>query len=102
MKRRTFLSSAAGAAALPAAAAAQQPKRPVRMHVGTQHWQPTPENLQYIKRHGVDHIACWPLEVRDATMADDLARAREQVEKAGLHLDVVAPPLLAGAPAAAI
>ena len=72
------------------------------MHVGTQHWRPTPENLSYIKRHGVDHIACWPLEVNDATMADDFSRAREQVEKAGLHLDVVAPPLLAGPPPAAI
>ncbi|MDA1315384.1 MAG: mannonate dehydratase [Acidobacteria bacterium] len=112
MKRRNFLSvssAIAGAAALqscgappPSDSSAKPQKKPIRMHVGTQHWQPTPENLQYIKRHGVDHIACWPLEVNDATMADDFSRAREMVEKAGLHLDAVAPPLLAGPPVAAI
>ncbi len=109
MERRNFLAIGATAVALqscqatsPAASDVQQSKRPIGMHVGTQHWRPTPKNLQFIKRHGVDHIACWPLEVNRATMADDFSRAREQVEKAGLHLDVVAPPLLAGAPVAAI
>ena len=72
------------------------------MHAGTQRWQPTPENLQYIKRHGVVHIAAWPLEVSDATVADDFSRAREIVEKAGLHLDVVSPPLLEGSRVAEI
>jgi mannonate dehydratase len=112
MKRRNFLSAttvAASAAALqscagsgPAEPEAPKDKKPVRMHVGTQHWRPTPENLQYIKRHGVDHIACWPFDVKDDTMADDFSRAREQVEKAGLHLDVVAPPVLGAPPVSAI
>ncbi len=109
MERRNFLSIGAAAVALqgcrapsPSASAVPRSKRPIRMHVGTQHWRPTPKDLQFIKRHGVDHIACWPLEVNRATMADDFSRAREQVENAGLHLDVVAPPLLGAAPAAAI
>ena len=102
MKRRNFLTSgaaAAGAAALPGCnarspydSAAPKQKKPIRMHAGT----------QYIKRHGIDHIACWPEEVNDDTMADDFSRARELVEKHGLHLDVVAPPLLHRAPVAAI
>jgi len=111
MKRRNFLSvsaAAAGAAlqncAAPGSSESEAPKekKPIRMHVGTQAWRPTPKNLQYIKRHGVDHIACWPLDVKDDTMADDFSRAREQVEKAGLHLDVVQPALLGSPPANAI
>ena len=111
MKRRNFLTAsaaAAGAAALPGCNArspydSEAPKKkPMRMHVGTQHWRVTPMNLQYIKRHGIDHIACWPDDVNDGTMADDFSRARELVEKHGLHLDAVAPPLLHRAPVAAI
>ena len=98
MKRRNFLTAGAAAAcaALPGCNArspydstASSQKKPMRMHAGTQHWRPTPEILEYIKRHGVDHIACWPHDVNDDTMADDFSRARELVEKHGVHLDVV-------------
>ena len=112
MKRRNFLTAGAaavGAATLPGCnarspydSAASNQKKPIRMHAGTQHWRPTPKILQYIKRHGVDHIACWPHHVNDDTMADDFSRARELVEKHGLHLDVVQPPLLGSPPPAAI
>lgn len=93
LDRRSFLT----------AARAQTPKRPVRMHVGSQRGGDLGrEHLQYFKRHGVEHIAGWPTGAAEATLADDLARAKEQCAKEGVSLDIAVPPLLAGAPAAAI
>ena len=67
MQRRQFLSLAgtttalagwAGVAALDRRSSAQEKQRPktVKMYVGTQRGPTTPQMLQYIKRHGVDHI----------------------------------------------
>ncbi len=61
MERREFLGAGAlaGAALLggcsqsqeTASASAEAPSgKPVKMHAGAQHWAPTPENLQFIKR----------------------------------------------------
>ena len=115
MNRRGFLASTgvAGAVALSGRGlhgvsagepAVRKPaaRKPMRMHAGTQHWRPTRENLEYIKRHGVDHIAAWPVDVKDDMLADDFARGRELCESHGIRLDVVPPPLLGGSPAAAI
>jgi mannonate dehydratase len=114
MIRRKFLTvagSAAGASVLsacnsdrssPPSPKTARERKPMRMHAGCQQWDLTPANLQYTKRHGIDHIAGWPGDAKEATLADDFARARELCEKHGVHLDVAEPPLLAGSPAAAI
>jgi len=74
-----------------------------RMHLGSQRRGDLGRaHLQYFKRHSVEHIAGWPPEAKEATLADDLARAKEQCAKEGVSLDVAQFPLLAGAPAAAI
>ncbi len=111
VNRRTFLSATAatGAGALSACADGSQdaaPKKPatgkpIRMHLGTQRTGDlSPERLQYFKRHGVDHIAGWPTDTTEATLADDLARAKDHCAKYGLSLDIAQVRLLAGAPVA--
>ncbi len=113
MERREFLGAGtlAGAGLLGSCSQSQQTAsasseapsgKPVKMHAGTQHWAPTPENLQFIKRHGVDHIAAWPPYAKEETLAEDFVRARELCEKHGISLDVVAPPLLGAPPPSAI
>lgn len=73
------------------------------MHVGSQRRGDLGrEHLQYFKRHGVEHIAGWPPQAKHATLADDLARAKERCSAEGVSLDVAQVPLLAGAPVAAI
>jgi len=109
--RRTFLSTATatGVAAAASCSRGEQPpsaaveRKPIRMHVGTQRrGDLSPEHLQFIKRHGVDHMAGWPLDAKEDTLADDLARAKETCAKQGLSLDIAQVQLLAGAPVAAI
>ena len=77
-------------------------RKPVKMHAGTQHWAPTPENLQLVKRHGVDHIAAWPPNGKEETLAEEFARTCELCERHGISLDVVPPPLLDTPPPSAI
>ncbi len=73
------------------------------MHLGSQRrGDLSREHLQFFKRHGVEHIAGWPPDAKEATLADDLARAKETCAGEGVSLDVAQVPLLAGAPAAAI
>ncbi len=77
--------------------------RPVRMHLGSQRRGDLGrEHLEYFKRHGVEHIAGWPPDARDATLADALSRAKEDCARHGVSLDIAQVPLLAGPPAAAI
>ncbi|MFN0172171.1 MAG: mannonate dehydratase [Bryobacteraceae bacterium] len=103
MNRRSFLTTGVAASA----ATAQTPsggrgRRPVRMHVGTQGKPLTRESLEYLKRHAVDHIAGWPAKWSEATMANDLSRARESCEKFGIRLDVAEQPRIHSAPVSAI
>ncbi len=70
--------------------------KPVKMHVGTQQGPMTPRMLQYLKRHGVNHI-CGSLPdpgARGAWIADDLRQTRDLCEQHGVALDMVALPLL--------
>ena len=68
MKRREFISVASfGAAAVGAAGSLQATDqsqwlqvKPLKMHVGTQRSPTNPQMLQYIKRHGVDHVCGYP------------------------------------------
>jgi len=62
----------------------------------------TRESLEYLKRHAVDHIAGWPSKWSEATLADDLAQAREYCAKFGISLDVAEQPRLHQPPASAI
>ena len=103
--RRTFLSATAatGAGALSACASGRRdtppktsaPRKPIRMHLGTQRTADlSPERLQFFKRHGVDHIAGWPTDPKEDTLADDLSRAKDHCAKYGLSLDIAQVRLL--------
>ncbi len=107
MDRRQFISTtgvAAGATALsscatqPEAGGESKPERkPIKMHVGTQRGPTSPEMLQYIKRHGVDHICGYPPrppEDRGYWTYEDVAKTREMCEQNGISLDVVQLPFL--------
>ncbi len=107
MQRRQFLSlagattalaGALGVAPLARAVAAdkQRPRRPLRMHVGSQRGPTSARMLQYLKRHGVDHICGYPADPgeRGYWTVEDLERTRDACEKHGIHLDMVALPFL--------
>lgn len=102
MDRRSILTSLSAAAAPSLTMAAPEPRRPVTMHVGTQGMPLTRESLEYLKRHAVDHIAGWPEKWSEATLADDLAQAREFCARFGVSLDVAEQPRLHRPPASAI
>ena len=107
MDRRQFISTtgaAAGAAALsscatqsPSGGEAKPARKPIQMHVGTQRGPTDPEMLQFIKRHGVDHICGYPPrppEDRGYWTYEDVAKTREMCEQHGISLDVVQLPFL--------
>lgn len=108
MKRRSFVSlMGTGAVVLRgeathAGGVAPEPEgrrrsgRPVKMHVGTQQGPTTPQMLQYLKRHGVNHICGYPPDpgAKGAWTSDDLKRTRDLCERHGIALDMVALPLL--------
>jgi len=107
MKRRHFLSLAGTSTALagyatvttlqrPARAQQKRPGKPVKMVVGTQRSPTIPKMLQYIKRHGVDHICGYPPHPgkRGYWTVEDLEKKRELCEQHGLALDIVALPFL--------
>jgi mannonate dehydratase len=107
MQRRKFLSLAgtttaaagwAGVAALdrPSIAQENRPQKPIKMYVGTQRGPTTPLMLQYIKRHGVDHICGYPPNPgkRGYWTVEDLEKTRDLCDKHGITLDIVALPFL--------
>jgi mannonate dehydratase len=108
MKRRSFVSlmgagalllrekSARAAGLDQGTEALSRPGKPVKMHLGTQQNPTTPRMLQYLKRHGVDHICGYPPDPgpRGAWTDDDLKRTRELCEHHGVALDMVALPFL--------
>jgi mannonate dehydratase len=106
MQRREFL-SLTGASAVGAALGGQSvqvaarpnevsgPPRKVRMHLGTQRGPTNRQLLQYVKRHGVDHICGYPpISGRGYWLVGDLERARARCEEEGVSLDMVALPFL--------
>lgn len=112
MNRRNFLTTgaaAAGTAALsgcsPAAetsetAQAAGPRSfdwPIRMSVGTQRGPTDDHILQYLKRHGVNHICGYPPRPgeRGYWIPEDLVKTRELCDKYDIALDMVALPFLA-------
>ncbi|MGH9159318.1 MAG: hypothetical protein ACRD2X_04955, partial [Vicinamibacteraceae bacterium] len=107
MNRRRFLSLGGGMAAVaagleprrsdgapPRSATKPAPEGGVRMHVGTQRSGTTAEMLQYVKRHGVDHICGYPPDPgeRGYWTVDDVEKTRELCEKHGVTLSMVALP----------
>ena len=70
--------------------------KPMKMHVGTQRGPTTVKMLQYIKRHGVNHICGYPPHPGDRGYwtVDDLEKTRELCENRGIILDMVALPFL--------
>lgn len=112
MRRRRFLSltgSSAIAGSLVVSTATQRPAAaqspaavqssqsvPVKMYVGSQRGPTTPRMLQYLKRHGVDHICGYPEDPgpRGCWTTEQLERTREMCEKHGITLDMVALPFL--------
>ena len=108
MDRRKFLALTGTTAVLtgctqqnglqPAANGEDRPakKKPVKMHVGTQRGPTSPRMLQYIKRHGVDHICGYPPKpgARGHWTVEELEQTKELCEKQGISLDVVALPFL--------
>ncbi|MBM3738687.1 MAG: TIM barrel protein [Acidobacteria bacterium] len=96
MNRRHFV-GLAGAAAAPAAiqTTPQQDYKPGRavMHVGCQRGPTTPEFLDNLKRHGVDHCCGqWDYDKGFPTV-DDLKRLRELGDKHGVSIDMIEMPL---------
>ena len=66
------------------------------MQVGTQQGPTTPRMLQYLKRHGVNHICGYPAApgASGAWTVDELRHTRDLCEKHGVALDMVALPFL--------
>ena len=104
MKRREFLAvagltgTAASAASASQAAERSQPRRqkPLRMHIGTQRSPTGAKMLQYIKRHGVNHICGYPPHPGDRGYwtVEDLEKTRDLCAAQGISLDMVALPFL--------
>ena len=98
MNRRTFLTTAATAAALTAARADEPPKpdapKKTRMKVGHQ-GRSSDADLKVLAALGVQHI-CSALPSRkldDEWSVDGLSKLRDRVEKAGVRLDMVPLPM---------
>jgi mannonate dehydratase len=70
--------------------------KPVKMKVGTQRGPTTPQMLQFIKRHGVDHLCGYPPLSGDRGhwTVEELQQTRDLCEQHGLSLDIVALPFL--------
>lgn len=66
------------------------------MHLGTQQGPTTPRMLQYLKRHGVNHICGYPpYPGASGVWTDaDLRHTRDLCEHHGIALDMVALPFL--------
>jgi mannonate dehydratase len=108
MKRRSFVSlmgtgtmlirgKAARAGGVASGAAGQtRSGKPVKMHVGTQQGPTTPQMLQYLKRHGVNHICGYPPDPggRGYWTSEELQKTHDLCEKHGVALDMVALPFL--------
>lgn len=80
----------------PGPAAQNRPRRKVRMYVGTQRGPTTQQTLEYVKRHGVDHVCGYPPNPggRGYWTVEDLERTRDECEQHGVTLDMVALPFL--------
>ena len=103
MDRRRFLAVGGTAAVFGGCVRTEAEKQPptvgnrsVRMHVGTQRSPTSAYMLQFIKRHGVDHICGYPPHPgeRGHWTVADLKHTRALCERHGLSLDIVALPFL--------
>ncbi len=109
MKRRDFIVASTGALAAVTApnsssAASTSPalgKNPGRtralMKLGCQRAPIEDARLEFLKRHAVDHICGAPAKPSNGRYwtIDELARAKAQVEKHGMRLDMIPLPFLA-------
>lgn len=114
MKRRQFLTAAGVTASLAGTLSLAQltgtqkeesaqeqssgPARnpgPVKMYVGCQKGPTDRTTLQFLKRHGVDHVCGHPPKSdRGYWTVEELEQTRELCESEGVTLDMVALPLL--------
>ena len=114
MKRRQFLTAAgvtaslAGTLSLAQLTGTQQQNTssekssvpgsnsgPVRMYVGCQKGPTDRTTLQFLKRHGVDHVCGHPPKPdRGYWTVEELEQTRELCESEGITLDMVALPFL--------
>jgi mannonate dehydratase len=105
IRRRQFFSAtlaapaAAKALVSGEAAGTAQPqtiRRPVRMKLGCQSGPQTDERLEFFARYGVQAICGTPEPPQNGRMwsGDELGKFRENVEKHGMSLDMVAAPFL--------
>lgn len=106
MKRRTFLTSTGtGAAALSTASistqlapqAAGAAKKPVLFKLGCQSGPTDEKRLQFFARHSVKNICGYGPQLppdRGYYTAEELMQLQERANKWGIHVDVLAPPLL--------
>jgi mannonate dehydratase len=101
MHRRQFLASSVVAPAVlrPALAVSDRNRAdagPGRVKLGCQAGPLTDARLEFLRRHGVEAVCGSQSAPRDGRMwqSDELAQLRDQVEKHGLTLDMVAPPFL--------
>ena len=71
--------------------AIERRRRPVKMHVGTQRLEPTPEAMQFAKRHGVGHACIEPLGLGDRGYwtLEEIERARDLCARYGVSMDSI-------------
>ena len=69
----------------------QRRRRPIKMHVGTQRLEPTPEAMQFAKRHGVNHACIEPLGLGDRGYwtLEEIERARDLCARYGVSTDSI-------------
>ncbi len=108
MKRRSFVSLMGTAALLPGGRvhagamirgegeSQARSAPPMKMHLGTQQGPTTPRMLDYLKRHGVNHICGYPpAQAGDGVWSvEDLKRTRDLCEQHGIALDMIGLPFL--------
>lgn len=107
MRRRRFLMQNASLGLTTVAAGPlrllrgqQQPAKnaesSLRMHLGSQRGPTTPRMLQYLRRHGVEHICDYPPDPgeRGYWTVEELEKTRDLCESHGVSLDMVALPFL--------
>ncbi len=109
MKRRDFLVASTAAlaavatpsnltaASTPPAASKNGGRGRALMKLGCQRAPIEDTRLEFLKRHAVDHICGAPAKPANGRYwtVDELARAKAQVEKHGIHLDMIPLPFLA-------
>ena len=98
MRRRTFLSASAAAAALTAGPTADAAKRPLpaKMRLGCQSAPSNEVHFAYLARYGVRNVCGYPETDGKHLYAtnEELNKLRDLGDRHGISIDCVAPPFL--------